>query len=177
VIEDLIDAAKMGDEPRVRALIASDPALVRERLPSGESPLMAALYRGQANVVAALVELGAEMDVFASAALGDLAALRRALQQSAAVNAFAYDGWTPLHLAAFFGRVEAAELLLDAGADLAAVSRNSLYNTPLHAAAAAKHETVARLLLSRGANPSAVDAGGYTPSAIARENGFALEDR
>ena len=177
MIEALIDAAKSGDEPRVRAIVVSDPALAAGRLPSGESPLMAALYRGHTGVVATLIELGADLDLFASAATGHVEGLRRALETADPVNAYAYDGWTPLHLAAFFGRLDAARVLLDAGADPHAISRNSLRNTPLHAAAAGRHEAVARLLLDRGADPHAVDAGGYTPSAIALENGIALEDR
>ena len=134
---------------------------------------MSAIYHGHRTVAAALVELGAEVDAFAAAALGDLAALQLALsQQPDAVNAFAYDGWTPLHLAAFFGAVGAATLLVDAGADLHAASRNSLKNTPLHAAAAGKHERIAILLLERGGNPDTADAGGFTPRQIAHENGL-----
>ena len=48
----------------------------------------------------------------------------------AGLNAYSYDGWTPLHLAAFFGQRAAVERLMAAGADLNAVSRNALRNTP-----------------------------------------------
>lgn len=131
---------------------------------------MAALYRGHLHVVATLVELGTELDLFASAATGHLEGLRRALQQPGAVNAFAYDGWTPLHLAAFFGQLDAARVLLDAGADVEAVSHNGMQNTPLHAATAGKHEPIALLLLQRGANPHVLDAGGFSARRIADEN-------
>lgn len=169
-LEELVAAAKAGDLDAVRTLIAGHPRLASLWLPSGESPLMAALYRGHRPVVDALIELGAARDVFAAAALGDIAALRHALRTPGAVNAFAYDGWTPLHLSAFFGQLEAARLLLDAGADPAALSRNSLQNTPLHAATAGKHEHVALLILDRGGDPEATDAGGFTPRRIAEEN-------
>lgn len=170
MIEALIDAARAGDEARVRAIVAGHPRVVHARLPSGESPLMTAIYHRHTAVATALVELGAELDVFASAALGHLDGLNRALREPEAAHAYAYDGWTPLHLAAFFGHLDAARMLLDAGADLAAVSRNSVKNTPLHAAVAAKHERLAVLLLDRGADPIAIDAGGYTPVKIAEEN-------
>jgi ankyrin repeat protein len=168
-IEALIEAAKAGDEPRVRTIAAEHPGIVLQRLPSGESPVMAAIYHSHRQVAAALIELGAEVDVFTAAALGDIAGLTRALSQPGAVNGFAYDGWTPLHLAAFFGRVEAVTLLLNAGADLHALSRNSITNSPLHAATAGGHEAIAILLLERGANPDATDAGGFTPRQIAQE--------
>ena len=172
-LEAIIEAAKAGDEAAVRRLIAAHPKLAVQRLPSGESPLMAALYRGHRAVVSALVELGVEVDVFAAAATGNIEALERALQQPGTVNAHAYDGWTPLHLAAFFGQLDAARILVNAGADLQAESRNAMKNTPLHAATAGKHENIALMLLERGADPDAVDSGGFTPQKIASENGLA----
>ena len=169
-LEALVDAAKAGDEAGIRRLITAQPALAAGRLPSGESPLMAALYRGHRGVVSALVELGAEVDVFAAAATGDVAALQKELARPGTLNAYAYDGWTPLHLGAFFGQLPAVKLLLDAGADVRAVSRNSLENTPLHAATAGKHSDVALQLLEAGADPDVLDAGGHSAELIAIEN-------
>jgi ankyrin repeat protein len=168
-IDALVQLAKSGELGRVRALLASNFLLASQRLPSGESPLMAALYRGHHDIVAALIDAGAEIDVFAAAATGRLDDLHRTVNE-ATVNTYAYDGWTPLHLAAFFGFADAARLLLDAGADVHAVSRNSMQNTPLHAATAGKHADVALLLMATGADPLRTDAGGYTPLEIAKQN-------
>lgn len=165
----LIDLVKAGDLGKVRTALADNFLLASQRLPSGESPLMAALYRGHTEIANALIDAGAEIDVFAAAATGRVDDLRRRLDEES-VNAYAYDGWTPLHLAAFFGHLDAARLLLEAGADVAAVSRNSLSNTALHAATAGRHADVALLLLKQGANPEALDAGGYTPRQIAVQN-------
>jgi ankyrin repeat protein len=166
----LIQAVKEGGVARVKAILDETPSLAGARLPDGETPVMAALYRGHHEIVALLIAAGAGVDVFAAAATGRTDDLRRALNVPGAVGAFAYDGWTPLHLAAFFGRTDAARILLDAGADVHAVSRNSLTNTPLHAAAAGKHSDVALLLLAHGAKSDPVDAGGYTPRQIATQN-------
>jgi len=171
--EAIVEAAKTGDVAKVRDLVRSNPALARTRLTDGETPLMAALYRGHRHVVEALIEALGSVDVFAAAALGRLDDLRAGLGKLGAVNSFAYDGWTPLHLAAFFGHEEAASLLLDSGADLQAVSRNSLHNTALHAATAGGHSAVALLLINRGADVKVPDAGKHTPLHIAAEAGLA----
>jgi ankyrin repeat protein len=165
----LIEAIKAGNVDRVKAIVASDPALASARLPSGESPLMTALYRGHFNLVAVLLNAGAELDVFAAAALGRVDALKPALADPQS-SGHAYDGWTPLHLAAFFGQIAAVRLLLEAGADVNTVSHNSLANTPLHAATAGKHSEVALLLLANGADLHIVDGGGYTSLQIATQN-------
>ena len=168
-IETLVELAKAGDLGKVRAVLGDNFLLASQRLPSGESPLMAALYRGHADVVEALIDAGAEIDVFAAAATGRTVDLERQIDDNS-VNAYSYDGWTPLHLAAFFGHLDNATLLLASGADVGAVSRNSLTNTPLHAATAGRHADVALALLRAGADPTAVDAGGYTPLQIATQN-------
>jgi ankyrin repeat protein len=168
-VETLIELAKAGDLGKVRIMLTDNFLLASQRLGSGESPLMAALYRGHADIVEALIDAGAEIDVFAAAATGRLDDLRRTLDDDR-INAVSYDGWTPLHLAAFFGHHAAAKMLVDAGADVSAVSSNSLKNTPLHAATAGRHSDVALLLLDHGADSNALDAGGYTPLQIATQN-------
>jgi ankyrin repeat protein len=168
----ITDAAKTGDRKEVKRLLDGDPSLVTARDESGETPLMSALYRGHTEMVDMLIDAGAPLDLFAAAATGRMDALERHLPSTAAVNSYAYDGWTPLHLAAFFGHTAAAERLLEAGADPSAVSRNALANTPLHAATAGRHSDVALLLTARGADVNAVDAGRLTPLHIAAENGL-----
>ena len=180
-MSELIEAAKAGDQARVREILRVTPAAADQRESTGESALTAALYRGHrdlANEIAdAQLEAGGSLDVFAAAALGRTDQLARALSDPAAVSAFAYDGWTALHLAAFFGHLDATARLLEAGASLAAVSRNSLTNTPLHIAAEAGYLTVVESLLARGADPHAVDAEDRTPlSRAAARNHAAVVD-
>jgi len=171
-LDRLIELAKNGDVAGARAAVSSDPSLVAGRLAGGETPLMAALYRGHLDVVNALIELGAPLDVFAAAATGRLAELRGEIGRPGAVNAFAYDGWTPLHLAAFFGHLDAARALIEAGANCDAASRNGMRNTPLHAAVAGRHPDIALLLLEHGADGLVLDAGEYSARAIASQNGL-----
>jgi ankyrin repeat protein len=54
----LIDAAKAGDDTRVRDLLRQDPSLGSARTDSGESAIMTALYRGHRAVIDTLLEAG-----------------------------------------------------------------------------------------------------------------------
>jgi ankyrin repeat protein len=81
---------------------------------------------------------------------GDLDAVTAALQQNPELTRFAGDyAKTGLHWAAEFDRVEVARALLDAGADIEAVT--SWAATPLEWAATMGSRRVGDLLLSRGA--------------------------
>jgi ankyrin repeat protein len=140
----------------------------------GLTPLRRALYGGNEEIAAVILARGPSLDVFDAAALGDVHALKRTLGKSARrVNASSQDGFTPLHLAAYFGRLDAVELLLDRGANIEARSTNPRLRdvTPLHSAAAGRQTEVAILLLDRGADPNAVQPGGWTPLHQAAANG------
>ena len=79
-------------------------------------------------------------------------------------------GMTALSFAAREGRLEAARLLLDAGADVNARESNGI--SPLVMAITNRHTPVAALLLARGADPNAADWWGRTPlwSAVDMRN-------
>jgi ankyrin repeat protein len=112
------------------------------------------------------------MDVFDAAALGHIDRLRRRLDEDpACATAFAGDGFTALHLAGFFGKPEAARVLLAAGSSVDAYGRNDLANQPLHAAAAGRQLEVCRILVAAGADVHATQHGGYTPLHEAAQGG------
>src|SRR5690349_17592434 len=103
----------------------------------GHSPILLAAYVGAPEIVEALTAAGAPLNVFEAAAIGRTDRVREYLAVNpGALASRAHDGWTLLHLAAFFGHEETARFLLDAGADPAAISRNEMANTPLHSAVA-----------------------------------------
>lgn len=169
--DEFLQAAKDGDIETLTRLAAGEPAVIRSRAASGETALMAALYGKHDAAVEWLVASGAPLDIFAAAALGRLDPLDLFIA-SGGTAAYAYDGWTPLHLAAFFGQRAATERLMAAGADMNAVSRNALRNTPLHAAVAGGHVEVSLLLIEAGGAVNIPDAGGHTPFHIAAEAGY-----
>ena len=132
--------------------------------------LYAAIRSGDAVRIQALVEADPSLAIFAASMQGDAARIEALLAANRSlVSVSSSDGWTPLHLAAHFGREEAARTLVNKGADVAARSANAMTNTPLHAAPAGRSAGVAKLLLDQAAlNANARQNGGwiaklYTP--------------
>ncbi len=163
-MEELFAAIEAGDTERVRALVSGDPALASARDASGLSAVLTALYRRQGEALDALLAAGPELDVLDAAATGRLDVLRSHVEADPeALAARSPEGFTPLHLAAFFGGGAAVRLLLGAGTDADADQDNPARVRPLHSAVAARDHDAARALLEAGADPDCVQQGGFTP--------------
>ncbi|HET8785517.1 MAG TPA: ankyrin repeat domain-containing protein [Candidatus Limnocylindrales bacterium] len=170
--QDMMAAVGAGDVARVAALLAEDPSLVNARGEDGVSAVLLARYRFDRPTMDALLTADPDLDIFEGAALGRIDRVRAALDDDPdAARAFSPDGFTALHLAAFFGKPEIARALLDAGASVEAYTRNDFANQPLHAAAAGRHLEVCRVLLAAGADVNATQHGGYTPLHEAAQHG------
>ncbi len=154
-------------------MLADDPLLVSSRATGGESLVLHACYVG-APELAELLHPGRPMDACEAAALGNVIALRSCIENDDDSRVRrSSDGWTPLHLAAFFGRDDAVTLLIDHGALLDAHSTNALRNSPLHAALAGHTLPVlVRRLVFAGADVTARDAHGHTPLHLAASRGY-----
>jgi ankyrin repeat protein len=153
----------------VKAMVSADPTLIDARSRTGESAILTAVYHRQKEIVNLLVARGAPLTIFEACAAGELERVER-LVHAGTINEYSADGWTALHLAAFFGHTKVAELLLSHDADVTARSRNPNGNTPLHAALAGNHKFVAGLLIGGGADVNAPDAAGWRPLHLAAAN-------
>jgi uncharacterized protein len=174
---ELIQAVEAGDAERVRALLAEDPTLADTRR-DGSSLLLMARYQNNRAVTDALRSAGRPLDVFEAATFDDADRLRELLAADPSLaTAWSPDGFTALHLSAFFGGADGARQLLDAGADPDVYSRNDFQVAPIHSAAAGR-ESVARVLVAHGAKVNVAQRHGWTPLQEAAQNGHAdlLED-
>ncbi|XP_032736924.1 ankyrin repeat domain-containing protein 10 isoform X1 [Lontra canadensis] len=104
---------------------------------------------------------------------GDLAALCSLLQQTPRAHLAAEDsfyGWTPVHWAAHFGKLECLIQLVRAGATLD-VSTTRYAQTPAHIAAFGGHPQCLLWLIQAGASINKPDCEGETPIHKAARSG------
>lgn len=173
VREQFFEAVMRGRPGQVRALVKEHPDLLAARDASGLSGVLAALYYREPETAALLVQLGAPLNFFEAAAVGDAGTVRAMLEkQPELLESFSPDGFQALHLAAFFGRTDVVELLAERGADVNTYSRNGFGVMPLHSAVAGSHLDTARVLLEHGADPNAVQSEEFTPLMAAAQNGM-----
>ena len=104
---------------------------------------------------------------------GDKAAVAKLIKDGVDIGAAQGDGMTALHWAAERGDAEMAEMLVYAGANVAAVTRIGLY-TPLHLAAKAGSAPVVKALIKGGADVNVkANPSGATPVHLAALTGSA----
>ncbi len=160
---DVFEAISSGDLDRLKALVATDAAAAVARDGQGVSALMMTLYHRRSDMADLLLQSGLELDVFEAAALGRVKRVSQLIDaDSTLVNAWSPDGFSTVHLPAFFAQVETARLLITRGANVAAVAKNDMMVQPLHSAAAGGSVEVVTLLLDAGAPVNAKQQAGFT---------------
>jgi uncharacterized protein len=145
--DDILKAARAGDEDEVAAVLSIDNRLTRAVDADGWTPLHLAAHYDHAGVVTTLL-----------ANNGDV----HARSQNAMKN-------QPLHAAAAGRATRAARALLGAGADVNATQAGGY--TPLHSAAQNGNRELVVLLLERGAKPELASDDGRTALMLAEAGG------
>jgi ankyrin repeat protein len=172
--QEFFEAVRAGDRGRVETLLSANAGLLGAKDEKGLGAYTAAKYSGRNELAALLLERGVELDLFAACMAG---ARERAVELIAdepeLVKTYSHDGWTPLHLACFFGHPTLAETLIAQGAGVNVRSDNKMQNMPLHAAAGGRSKDAVRILLEHGAEVNARQEGGWTALHAASQNGDA----
>jgi ankyrin repeat protein len=172
----LIQAITKNDAFRVKGFLHEEPELVRARDTEGRTPILLSLYFQNEAMARLIRQKTPEPDLYEVAALGETDLLKDYLAKDPeSANAVAPDGFGVLGLASFFGRIEAAQALLEAGADPNTPANNPFQVRPIHSAAANRSEETSlplcKLLLEAGADPNVKQAGGWTPLHQAATHG------
>jgi uncharacterized protein len=178
----LMAAVRAGSIDAVRALLDAGAQVNTAEPQVGHTALMWAVREDRPELVSLLLTRGATVDVKTRTGSQPAARPPGAGGGSHGVGIVrggvppqgeqppAPGGMTALSFAAREGRLGAARLLLDAGADVNAREANGI--SPLVMAITNRHTAVAALLLARGADPNARDWWGRTPlwSAVDMRN-------
>jgi ankyrin repeat protein len=137
------------------------------------SEALQALYQGDVARARELLPTDARLTIFEAAAFGRIDRLREILAADPSrTTALSDDGFTPLHLAVFGGQEEAAQVLIDHGADVDRLSNGPIAQVPpLGTAAFVRSLPLARLLLDAGADVDRRGGLGFTALHAAAGNG------
>ena len=125
VVDSLSTAGEKSEVPKVMSILINAGAEVNQQDRTGFTVLMAAVFRGNNQLVDILLRSGAE------------------------INASTDDGRTALTSAVRMGYTETVRLLIKAGADLATIDESG--NTPLMIAQCKDFEEIVELLKEAGA--------------------------
>lgn len=104
-----------------------------------------------------------------AAGAGDIGAVRLFLNGKINVDTCDERGWTPLIIAAFNGREELAQLLIECGAHVSIKDKGGY--TPLHWAAFKGHVGIIKQLIIKNADVNARSLRDWTPLIMAALNG------
>lgn len=172
---ELCSAAERGDTEELRRALAAGAEVDARDPRTGRTALMAAAASPRADSAALRLLLAHGADVNARSWTPETAPEAAAELAAPDSRQYVWNGVTPLLLAASTGDVERVELLLDAGADLAATTThgydaliNAAFSSPDPARSSAP---LVALLLARGADPNRRTSFGE--SALQTASGFA----
>ena len=151
-------------------LLISKGADVNAEDGEGHTPLYGAALLDRKDLVELLTAKGAapESTIHCAALLGDLAEVKRFIEEGTDVNAKDKGGQTPLFWAVSTNNNDVAKFLIDKGADVNAKDKDGA--TPLHLVVCSrgkKKKDAVELLLSKGADVNAKNTHGWTPLQLA----------
>ncbi len=168
----VFQAIQKGDKQALLSILDREPGAGEAVNEQGISALMTALYYRQFELAEVLVGRREDVTFFEAGALGRIDEVVRKLDEDPGLlDQLSPDGFTVLHLAAFFGRTDLVGRLVERGASLDRPAENPSRVTPLHSAVAGRTPEIVEILVAAGADLEVRQQGGYTPLMGAAANG------
>ena len=168
--QEIIDqfvANAHGNLAVVKELLGKYPSMISDDASWTETAVQAAAQTGQVEIAKFLIDHGADYDICTAAMLGNLDCLDDFLKEDPnLINARGAHGIPLLYFPVIHARTDAADYLLEHGADPNAASPGGI--TPLHGAVMFNQPKMAEWLFEHGVNPNP-KYDGKTPLAMAHE--------
>jgi ankyrin repeat protein len=153
-------------------MLEAEPALASAKNEQGQSPVLAAVYSGRAEIRDLLIAHGVHLEFHEAVAAGQLEPVERFIDKEPdLVRSYSPDGFPVLALAAAFGHFPIVRYLFEKGGDVTAVATNGTGYNALTGAVASGHEQIAIWLLENGADANYRYGAGYSPLLTAAANG------
>ncbi len=163
---------RRGDLEEIKASLRKNPSLVNALDEKGISAVLLAAYHGHRDLAEFLASNKPNINIYEASASGKIEQVRSLLgKEPQLVSSYSADGFTPLHLASFFGHTEIVKILLERKAMVNAVAKNPTKVMPLHSALARGEMPIIELLVTHGADVNATQQGGFTALHAAAQSG------
>jgi ankyrin repeat protein len=170
--KEFFAAIRAGDAATARTMLEAEPALATAKNEQGQSPVLAAVYGGRADVRDLLIARGAHLEFYEAVAAGQLESVEHFVEKDPDLaRSFSPDGFPVIALAAAFGHFLIVRYLFEKGGDVTAVATNGTGYNALTGAVTGGHQQIAIWLLENGADANYRYGPGYSPLLAAAANG------
>jgi ankyrin repeat protein len=168
--QDIYTAVAEGNVELTRQFLEKDPGLLNKKNPDLLTPMNLAAERGQLEVAALLLQMGADptigdrensQPIHLAAISGSIPIVDLLLEKGVDVDTRDINQMTPLLFAASRSQVEMSIHLVERGADVKAKSITGL--TAMHMASITGKMDLVRMLVSHGARINVASDQGFTP--------------
>ncbi|XP_022800163.1 ankyrin-3-like [Stylophora pistillata] len=173
-----LHCAAQGGDTDVIDLILTHLPDIESKTAEGHTPLMVAAANGKLHAVKWFLEKGANVTcvdktrwnmLHSAAQSGDTNVIDLILTNLPDLESKTAQGYTPLMVAAFHGKLDAVKWFLEKGANVTCVDNNRL--NALHCAAQGGDTDVIDLILTHLPDIESKTAEGHTPLMVAAANG------
>jgi len=167
--DDIYEAIDSGNVEQTTILLEQNPDLLNTKNNNGMTPLNLAAYRGHVDIVAKLLEMGADpsigdnensQPIHNAAVAGKTDVIETLLKHGVDINSQDANGMTALLFALSYQQIETVDYLLNNNASVKIAETRGL--TPLHYTALRGQVDLAKSLIAHGADLNAQTFEGET---------------
>lgn len=169
IIEEYIET---GNHQDLELLLSQDPSLVNQKTSHDISPLLLSCYYQKTQITQVILKFISTITIHEACATGLGQHVQMMIEHKKdVVDEISDHGFTPLGIAAHFGKEDIVRLLLLHHANPNIGSQNGYNTYPLHAALGINHDGISKILIEGGADVNVVQYGGIAPIHLAAQHG------